>query len=231
MASWQIGLALTLAALAAALALGAAAVRRNDPSDLREDRHRYDKPRELSRRNAIGRLWLLALGALSAAAAVPLAVFGPRPARAAGIWRRGDRLVTADGKPLRADTLDRGGVTTVFPQSAPGSADAAAVVVRVDDDAVMFTDERRTWVPHGNVAYSKICTHAGCPVALYRRATFELYCPCHQSVFRVLDGAAPASGPATRALPQLGLDVDAEGYLIARGDFNGPVGPSEWWST
>ena len=81
----------------------------------------------------------------------------------------------------------------------------------------------------GNVAYSKICTHAGCPVAIYRQTSYELYCPCHQSVFDVLDGARPVSGPATRALPQLGLDVDRNGYLVARGDFDAPVGPDSWW--
>ena len=48
-------------------------------------------------------------------------------------------------------------------------------------------------------------------------------------VFDVLDSGKPVSGPATRALPQLGLDIDAHGFLIARGDYVDPVGPDSWW--
>jgi ubiquinol-cytochrome c reductase iron-sulfur subunit len=78
------------------------------------------------------------------------------------------------------------------------------------------------------VAFSKVCTHAGCPVGLYQAETRELFCPCHQSAFNVLKGAQPASGPATRALPQLPLGIDDDGYLIALGDFPEPVGPGFW---
>ena len=88
---------------------------------------------------------------------------------------------------------------------------------------------RHDWVQRGNIAYSKICTHAGCPVAIYRKFSHQLYCPCHQSVFNVLGSGKPISGPATRALPQLALDIDAHGYLIARGDYAEPVGPDDWW--
>ncbi len=75
---------------------------------------------------------------------------------------------------------------------------------------------------------SKVCTHAGCPVGLYEQQTGRLFCPCHQSVFDAMDGAKPLSGPATRPLPQLALEVDPEGFLRARHDFTEPVGPGFW---
>jgi ubiquinol-cytochrome c reductase iron-sulfur subunit len=78
------------------------------------------------------------------------------------------------------------------------------------------------------VAYSKICTHAGCPVSLYEQETSRILCPCHQSQFDVTQGAKPIFGPATRSLPQLPITVDDEGYFVARGDFPEPVGPSFW---
>jgi ubiquinol-cytochrome c reductase iron-sulfur subunit len=83
-------------------------------------------------------------------------------------------------------------------------------------------------VVDGCVAYSKICTHAGCPVGLYDTETRELLCPCHQSLFDATDGARPVFGPATRSLPQLPLAVDAEGFLVARSDYPEPVGPGYW---
>jgi ubiquinol-cytochrome c reductase iron-sulfur subunit len=78
------------------------------------------------------------------------------------------------------------------------------------------------------VAYSKICTHAGCPASLYEQQTNRLLCPCHQSQFDIIDNARPIFGPASRALPQLPLDIDAEGYLIAKSDYRVPVGPAYW---
>jgi ubiquinol-cytochrome c reductase iron-sulfur subunit len=87
---------------------------------------------------------------------------------------------------------------------------------------------RETWSYENHVAYSKICTHAGCPVSLYEQQTHHLLCPCHQSVFDILDHARPIFGPAARPLPQLPITVDQEGYFIARGDFSEPVGPSFW---
>jgi ubiquinol-cytochrome c reductase iron-sulfur subunit len=84
-------------------------------------------------------------------------------------------------------------------------------------------------VPEGtHVAYSKICTHAGCPVGLYRAESQSLICPCHQSQFDVSDGAKPFFGPAARPLPQLPVGVDDEGILVAQGDFSAPVGPAFW---
>ena len=87
---------------------------------------------------------------------------------------------------------------------------------------------RGSWAPEGNVCYSKVCTHAGCPVGLYEASSHQLLCPCHQSAFAVLDGARPISGPADRALPQLPLAIGDDGVLRATGDFDGPVGPRTW---
>ena len=87
---------------------------------------------------------------------------------------------------------------------------------------------REGWTVDGIVAYSKLCTHVGCPVGLYQATSGLLLCPCHQSTFDVMDGAEPVFGPAARPLPQLPLDVDGDGYLIATGDFSDPVGPGFW---
>ncbi len=84
------------------------------------------------------------------------------------------------------------------------------------------------WTVDNIVAYSKICTHIGCPVALYEQTTHHILCPCHQSTFDAATGATVIFGPAPRPLPQLPLTTDAEGYLVARSDFTQPVGPSFW---
>jgi ubiquinol-cytochrome c reductase iron-sulfur subunit len=119
----------------------------------------------------------------------------------------------------------------VFPEGNVGAHEASALLIRLEDGLAQLPSDRTGWTPSGNIAYSKICTHAGCPVALYRKESYQLYCPCHQSTFDVLFAARPLSGPATRALPQLPLAVDGEGYLIAQGDFSDPVGPDSWWRT
>ena len=102
------------------------------------------------------------------------------------------------------------------------------MLVRVEENALRMPSDRAGWTPQGFVAYSKICTHAGGPVALYREGPQQLMCPCHQSTFDATRGALVTFGPATRALPQLPMTVDAEGYLVARHDFTEPVGPSFW---
>ncbi|HEX2025505.1 MAG TPA: Rieske (2Fe-2S) protein [Actinomycetota bacterium] len=109
-----------------------------------------------------------------------------------------------------------------------GSADSQAVLIRVEPDLLQLDSERMAWTPNGHVAYSKVCTHAGCPVGLYDREEQHLVCPCHQSTFDVLRGAEPVSGPAVRPLPQLPLELGADGFLRARSDFTEPVGPGFW---
>jgi ubiquinol-cytochrome c reductase iron-sulfur subunit len=82
------------------------------------------------------------------------------------------------------------------------------------------------------VAFSKICTHAGCPASLYEQQTSRLLCPCHQSQFEVLQDAKPVLGPATRSLPKLPLTVevgaDGRQYFLAASDFHEAIGPAFW---
>ncbi len=175
--------------------------------------------------------WLLgsALGATALAFLFPIRSLGPRPGSALSVtpWRRGSRAVDAEGRPVRAADLDLGSVQTIFPAGHAGSADAQAMIVRVDPD--LLDPEVAERGADGLVAYSKVCTHLGCPVALYQQESQLLLCPCHQSTFEVLHGARPAFGPAARALPQLPLDVDGEGFVVARGDFPEAVGPGFWY--
>ena len=184
----------------------------------------------LPRRRFLGRMLGAALAALGVALLFPIRSLGPSPGRSLlrTAWRRGMRLVTPEGQPVAAETLQLGGVLTVFPEGRTDAADSQAILVRVDPAAITPVAGREAWAPDGNVAYSKICTHAGCPVGLYEDRTGQLFCPCHQSVFDALDGARPLTGPATRALPQLPLEVDDEGYLRSGGDFSQPVGPATW---
>lgn len=230
-----VGLLSVVALFAMAVWCGALALQLNAPSDLTEPREpRGPSPvpePTLLRGNLVGRMWLVALAAFGLAGLVPLVSIGRHPRRKGTAWRKGARLVTPEGKAMRPDDVAVGGIQTVFPEGYVDAPESATLLLRLDKGVVSLPADRASWTPNGNVAYSKICTHAGCPVAIYRRAAYQLYCPCHQSVFDVLFGARPVSGPATRSLPQLGLDVDEAGFLVARGDFADPVGPDNWWRT
>jgi len=191
---------------------------------------RLDDVAEEPGRRSVLKLFWAAGGALALAAVFPVRSLGPAPGRALLTtgWRRGSRLVDQDGRPVRVETLSLAGTITAFPQGAAKAGDSQVVVVRVEPDRIRPRAGRETWSPQGYIAYSKICTHVGCPVGLYQSNTYELLCPCHQSTFDVLDGARPRFGPATRSLPQLPIEIDAEGYLVAQGDFEEPVGPGFW---
>ena len=138
------------------------------------------------------------------------------------------RLVDVDGNPVTTHTLEVDSITTVFPEGYVGSADSQAVLVRVEPGLLRLPSNRAAGAPDGLVCYSKICTHAGCPVGLFLASVHQLRCPCHQSTFDVLNGAEPIYGPAPRALPQLPIEVDDQGFLLSKGDFSAPVGPSFW---
>ncbi len=138
-------------------------------------------------------------------------------------------MVNESGEVVRAADVPDDGLLTVFPEGAVGAADAQTVLVRVDAALLHLPPGRESWAPDGLLAYSKVCSHAGCPVGLYEADRHELLCPCHQSSFDVLRGALPVAGPAAWSLPQLALVVDADGSLRATGDFSAPVGPG-WWS-
>jgi ubiquinol-cytochrome c reductase iron-sulfur subunit len=143
-------------------------------------------------------------------------------------WRAGSRLVTADGAPVTSTALQPGGYLVVFPEGHVGAADSQVALLRLQAGALTPLKGRENWSPDGYVAYSRLCTHAGCPVAQFEHLNNVLSCPCHQSTFDVLRGARPVSGPAGRALPQLPLAIDANGFLIAQSDFTQPVGPGFW---
>jgi ubiquinol-cytochrome c reductase iron-sulfur subunit len=143
-------------------------------------------------------------------------------------WRRGSYLTSADGRRTHTSDVPVGSFVTVFPQNDLGGAISQTILIHVQDDAITTKAGRETWGPNGYVAFSKVCTHAGCPVGLYEQLTGLLLCPCHQSMFDVREGALPIFGPAPRPLPQLPLYVDSAGYLRAQGGFDEPVGPGFW---
>jgi ubiquinol-cytochrome c reductase iron-sulfur subunit len=186
--------------------------------------------RALGRRKFLLRMFGAAAAALGLAALFPVASLGPRPGNSLFVtkWRKGSRVVDEQGRRVNVDALEVGGVITVFPEGAVGAADSQTLLLRVSDEAVTTREGRETWGPEGYVAYSKVCTHAGCPVGLYQHQIQRLLCPCHQSTFEVLNGATPVFGPATRSLPQLPLMVDDDGQLRAQDDYDEPIGPGFW---
>ncbi|HEY7144682.1 MAG TPA: Rieske 2Fe-2S domain-containing protein [Streptosporangiaceae bacterium] len=160
---------------------------------------------------------------------------GPQPGKTLEhtVWRRGLRLITyGTNRPLKpADFSTPGSMITVVPQGYEDDFDAlakAAVIIIKFQPGILQKPTVLNWTVDGIVAYSKICTHVGCPAALYEQTTHHILCPCHQSTFDAPRGAQVLFGPATRALPQLPITTDAEGYLVAMSDFNEPVGPSYW---
>ncbi|MGH3730669.1 MAG: cytochrome bc1 complex Rieske iron-sulfur subunit [Micromonosporaceae bacterium] len=147
------------------------------------------------------------------------------------------RLVHQDGEPIRPEDVSVGGQLTVFPGIPGGAtneyADSPTLLIHLrEKDAeltrksALKTNKDAQW---GNyVAYSKICTHVGCPASLYEDETNKLLCPCHQSQFLITDNARPVFGPATRRLPQLPIDVDDDGFFVAKSDYLEPIGPAFW---
>lgn len=184
------------------------------------------------RRSFLTRMLFGALGALGLAALFPIRSLGPSPGRSlfTTAWRPGKRLVKDDGSFVRLDELAVGGVLTVFPEgfTEHDKADSQTLLIRVEPQRLKEKTGREGWTKEGHIAYSKVCTHAGCPVGLYQTQTGHLLCPCHQSTFDALDAAKPIFGPATRSLPQLPLDVDADGYLVAVDDYDEAIGPAFW---
>jgi ubiquinol-cytochrome c reductase iron-sulfur subunit len=200
------------------------------PEDQEEFAEDFERGGVVERRRFLLGTLASAFAAIGVALAFPIRSFGPRPGHALEHtpWRAGIRLVTSDGKPVVASGVPTDGLVTVFPEGFPDSADGQAVLVRVDPARLSGPRGGADWAPEGLIAFSKVCTHAGCPVGLYESSIQSLLCPCHQSAFAVLDGARPTSGPADRALPQLPLMIDADGVLRARGDFSSPIGPRTW---
>jgi len=165
----------------------------------------------------------------------PIGSLGPRPRGQRGrtAWREGSRLVSAEGSPIEVTRTTFDQLVTVFPEGFVGADDSQVVLLRMPPDLLTARTVEGGAV-EGWVAYSKICTHAGCSVGLFGidnrepETIRQLVCPCHQSLFDPLDGARPVAGPATRSLPQLPLAVDTDGFLVARSGFDRVVGPLAW---
>jgi ubiquinol-cytochrome c reductase iron-sulfur subunit len=194
--------------------------------------------------SGVGRRTLIRNSLIGALALAPLPAvllfgdLGPLPGNKLNetLWGRGVRLTRdPSGTPIKAADVTLGSVFHVIPEGLEESehpleekAKAAVLLIRIDPDDVIDVPEREGWDFDGIYAYSKICTHVGCPVALYEQQTHHLLCPCHQSTFDVTQYCKVIFGPAKRPLPQLPITVDDEGYLIAQSDFLEPPGPSYW---
>lgn len=187
-------------------------------------------PEQIGRRTFLVRMLAGAGAALAAALLLPAFSLGPQPGQDLfrTAWRRGLRVVDAEGHPLRPGDLALDTVRTVFPEGFVGRPDSQTLLIKVRPSDLELPDGRAAWAPEGAIAYSKVCTHAGCPVGLYRAKQHQLLCPCHQSTFDVLRGARVLFGPAARPLPQLPMELDPDGYLVATGDFPQPIGPGFW---
>jgi len=173
-----------------------------------------------------------ACAALGVALVFPVRSLGPRPGRGlkeTPYKNAPIRVVVESGDPVRPEDLEIDGFITVWPEGYTDAADASTLLIhfRRDQD-FQPRPGREDWTVDDIVAYSKLCTHVGCPVGLYQAQLGLLLCPCHQSTFDVMQGARPVFGPAARALPQLPLAQDDDGFIIATGDFSAPVGPGFW---
>ena len=192
----------------------------------------------LGRRKLIRNSLLGAMAPLGLLAILPLRDLGPLPGNklAHTAWKKGIRIVTDPiGQPVRPEDIPIGGVVHVLPEGINDlpeplneKAKAAVILIRLAPEQLTKRGDPHGWAYDGIVAYSKICTHVGCPVGLYEQKSHHLLCPCHQSTFDVLENCKVIFGPANRKLPQLPITVNEQGFLVARDGFAEPVGPSYW---
>jgi ubiquinol-cytochrome c reductase iron-sulfur subunit len=142
---------------------------------------------------------------------------------------------------VRPGDLEPGAIETVYPfkESMRGhpeelakmlhSADSPVMLIRLRPNVTVIKRAGQEDFNYGTLfAYTKICSHMGCPTSLYEDQTNRILCPCHQSQFQANEYAKPVFGPAARPLAQLPIAVDDQGYLYARSDFIEPVGPAFW---
>ena len=191
----------------------------------------YGGARQIHRRGLLAWIAVTAVGLAAAAVVSLFRSLGTNPGAVlfSTVWKRGQRLADSDGRLISIHTLEPGSTIVAFPENDIGNERAQTILVRVEDRLMANVPQRRAdWSPMGYFAYSRVCTHAGCPVGLFEVTTCLLMCPCHQSTFDVLRGAQPTSGPAARPLPQLPLYADADGMLHAAGGFTTPPGPGFW---
>jgi ubiquinol-cytochrome c reductase iron-sulfur subunit len=207
------------------------------PNDLEEQAALADDVRKdvhvITRRRFLTTMLVGGVAVFGLSQVVLAGALGPRPRRrlfATG-WRPGTRLVTFDDRPIKRDALAGGGLLVAFPEGRIEAASSQVTLLRLPTGQLKPLPGRETWSPEGFVAYSRVCTHLGCAVSQYEDEAQLLVCPCHQSTFAVLEGARPVAGPAGRALPQLPLAIDGQGYLVAQSDFHESVGPGFWNAT
>ncbi len=184
------------------------------------------------RRGFLGTILGAGAGVMGIVLAFPLIrSLGPQPKKLLDVtnWALGIRIwSTSTGIASIRPTSRWVARSTVFPQGFAGSSINQTMLVRAEDTDIVTMPGRESWGPKGYLAYSKMCTHAGCPVGLYEQITQQLLCPCHQSLFDVKTGANPVFGPAPRPLPQLPLKIDSRGFLLAQAGYDQPVGPGFW---
>ncbi len=181
----------------------------------------------------------MGLAPVGVAAIMPLGGLIKKPGDALmhTAWKKGTRLMLEDSTLVRPENVSAGGQLTVFPAIPGGAtnryADSPTLLIRLrQEDAqrarnnALSINKGAQWQDY--IAYSKVCTHAGCPASLYEQQTNRLLCPCHQSQFDITNNARPIFGPATRRLPQLPITVDSDGYFVATSDYKVPVGPGFW---
>ena len=201
----------------------------------------------IGRRPLIRNTLLGAMAALGLPAVILLRDLGPVPGDVLEftVWRKGMRVVNdVVGTPIKPSQVELGALVNAEPavffeledgepkfdgsDLAIAKGKAAVILVRMKPSDITPAPGRENWGQEGILCFSKICTHVGCPISLWEQQTHHLLCPCHQSTFDLADNGKVIFGPAARALPQLPLMVDAEGYLVAQSDFLEPVGPSFW---
>jgi ubiquinol-cytochrome c reductase iron-sulfur subunit len=222
------------------------------PAELVEERHPMASPPEdrkafeetfvqgaeasqITKRPLLRRTLIAASVPAALAPIVLLRDLGPLPGTSLRhtVWRKGTRLlVYGANRPITpAQFSTNGGMITVVPDGYQDNDDelakATSIIIKLRPDQLQ-PPTNLNWTVNGIVAYSKICTHVGCPAALYEQTTQRILCPCHQSTFDAARGAQVIFGPAPRPLPQLPITTDAQGYLVAQSDFHEPVGPSFW---
>ncbi|MFI9820661.1 Rieske 2Fe-2S domain-containing protein [Streptomyces sp. NPDC052013] len=196
------------------------------------------KESQLGRRKLIRTTMFGALTLVPLSGVVLLRDLGPLPEDKLRhtLWSKGKLIINQNtGEPMRPSDIVTGSLTFAKPEGLEEHdhdfnneiAKAALMIVRIQPDDIK---DKRTleWSHEGILAYSKICTHVGCPISLYEQQTHHVLCPCHQSTFDLSDGAKVIFGPAGHALPQLRIGVNDEGYLEALSDFEEPVGPAFW---
>ena len=192
----------------------------------------------LGRRSLIKRSLGAALGLSALSPLLLLRDLGPLPGKELEktTWKSGTYLVTDPGnRRIKASDLEVGAVAQVLPEiehpehrKLSDIGKDAVLLIRLRPQEFNLEADKLAMTHDGIIAFSKICSHMGCAVALYEQQTKHLLCPCHQSTFDVTRGAKVIFGPSARPLPQLDITIDGEGYLVARNEFSEPVGPSFW---